>query len=287
VVLLPFGLGGWHLSIVVLVNAAAAIGAYLLAVHRLSGVTGPAARWSPARSASFVTGVLLVAATATGPLDGWAHALFWPHMMGHLLLMMVAAPLIVLGSPVRLLFLSLPPDGRRRMVRILRSAPLRLLITPWVGWLLLAGVLIGTHIPVVMTWLLTDHDAMDVIERPLYLIAALIYYYPLIGDDLIVRRPPPTVRLASLGLMMIPQTALGIVIHLSPVVLYRPYAEAAAVLGTDALTDQKFAGALMWALAMVLDGFWMMLAAVDWWREQERLTARLERTGLPAEVDTP
>ena len=43
------------------------------------------------------------------------------------------------------------------------------------------------------------------------------------------------------------------------------------------LADQKFAGALMWALAMVLDGMWVMVAAIEWWRDQERETNRLER----------
>jgi cytochrome c oxidase assembly factor CtaG len=77
--------------------------------------------------------------------------------------------------------------------------------------------------------------------------------------------------------MMIPETVLGIVIHFAPVPLYWPYEQAAAIHGFDALADQKFAGAMMWAIAMVLDGIWMMVAAIEWWREQERMTRRLER----------
>jgi hypothetical protein len=41
--------------------------------------------------------------------------------------------------------------------------------------------------------------------------------------------------------------------------------------------DQKFAGALMWAIAMVLDGIWMMVAAVEWWQSEERKTRLMER----------
>jgi cytochrome c oxidase assembly factor CtaG len=72
--------------------------------------------------------------------------------------------------------------------------------------------------------------------------------------------------------MMIPETVLGIVVHLSPVVLYAPYETTADLTGFDASVDQKFAGALMWAIAMVLDGIWMLVAALEWWRDQERIS---------------
>ena len=80
----------------------------------------------------------------------------------------------------------------------------------------------------------------------------------------------------SLGLMMIPETVLGIVIHLSPVVLYPSYETSVAALGVDPLTDQKFAGALAWALTMVIDGIWAMIAAWEWFRDEERRAVREE-----------
>jgi cytochrome c oxidase assembly factor CtaG len=60
--------------------------------------------------------------------------------------------------------------------------------------------------------------------------------------------------------------------------LYPAYVESGAALGFDPLADQKFSGAMMWAIAMVLDGFWMMVAALEWWRDQETLTRKLERS---------
>jgi putative copper resistance protein D len=148
---------------------------------------------------------------------------------------------------------------------------------PAVGWIFFAAVLLGSHTQLVMNWALDGHDAMEFVIRPIYLIAALTFYYPLIGTDLIAKRPAPSVRLVSLGLMMIPETTLGIVIHFAPVPLFWPYEQTAAIHGFDPLADQKFAGAMMWAIAMVLDGIWMMVAAIEWWREQERETRRLER----------
>jgi cytochrome c oxidase assembly factor CtaG len=77
--------------------------------------------------------------------------------------------------------------------------------------------------------------------------------------------------------MMIPETVLGMVIHFAPVPLYPTYVAAADLVVIDPLADQKFAGAMMWAIGMVLDGFWMMVAALEWWRDQERETTRMER----------
>jgi len=84
-------------------------------------------------------------------------------------------------------------------------------------------------------------------------------------------------RLMSLGLMMIPETALGAVIFLAPVTLYPSYVASVARVGGDALVDQQLAGALMWALTMVIDSVWMMVAAVEWWRSEERRTEIEER----------
>ena len=265
----------WDGDLFVLLNGLLFALLYIGGVRRVSrSGAGP---WPRHRTALFLLAVALLLFAYLGPFGSWGHTLFWPHMMQHLVVMMVAAPLIVLSSPVRLIFLNLNGNGRRRMVGVLRSRPMMFLIQPWFGWSLFAVVLLGTHLPIVMNNIIESHDAMAFIERPLYLIAALIFYYPLIGSDLIAKRPPPSIRLASLALMMIPETILGMVVHFAPVPLYSAYAVQEAVTGIDPLTDQKFSGALMWAIAMVLDGMWMMLAGIEWWRDQERATELQER----------
>jgi len=262
------------LDLFVIANLVFLTGLYLWAARRARRLSGA---WSMGSTFAFLAAITALAIAYLGPFGAWAHDAFWAHMGQHLLVLMIAGPLIVLASPLRLTFLNLGPVGRRRLVSVLRSRPLEFLTRPVVGWLLFATVLLGSHTQIVMNWALDGHDAMEFVIRPIYLFAALTFYYPLIGTDLIARRPAPSTRLVSLGLMMIPETVLGIVIHFAPVPLYWPYEQAAAIHGFDALADQKFAGAMMWAIAMVLDGIWMMVAAIEWWREQERMTRRLER----------
>lgn len=258
------------LDLFVIVNLSALTLLYLWAARRVAG-------WNPVSTLAFLSAMAALALAYLGPFGAWAHDAFWAHMGQHLLVLMIAGPLIVLSSPVRLTFLNLGPSGRRSLVAVLRSRPMTFLTNPYVGWMLFATVLLGSHTQLIMNWGLTGHDAMEFVIRPVYLFAALTFYYPLIGCDLIAKRPDPSVRLVSLGLMMIPETVLGMVIHFSPVPLYWAYEQAAALHGFDVLADQKFAGAMMWAVAMVLDGMWMMVAAIEWWRDQERETTRLER----------
>ena len=265
------GTSAIDLNLFVLVNLVALTCIYLWAARRVS------TSWPPGSILAFIGSMTALALAYLGPFGAWAHEALWAHMGQHLLVLMVAGPLFVLSSPVRLLFLNLGAVGRRRLIRILRSRVVSCLTNPYFGWSFFALTLLGTHTQWVMNWVLLDHDAMEFIIRPTYLVAAFIFYYPLIGCDLIARRPAPTLRLVSLLLMMIPETVLGIILHLAPIPLYWPYEVSASAYGLDPMADQKFAGALMWALAMVLDGMWVMVAAIEWWRDQERETNRLER----------
>lgn len=264
----------WTLDLFLLGNLALAAALYLWGVARLRtrGIG-----WSPWRTTSFALGLGLLAFAYLGPFETLSHAFFWAHMAQHLIVMMLAAPFIVLSAPVALTVLATGGSTRRAIVRALRSRVGLFLVNPVFTWLLFAGTLVLSHTTPVMEWVLGDHDVMGYVARPLYLMSALLFYYPLVGNDMCARRPKPAHRVLSLGLMMIPETMLGAVIFLSPVTLYPTYVATAAALGYDPVFDQHLAGALMWALTMVIDSFWMMLAAVEWWRSEERRTEREER----------
>ncbi len=264
----------WTLDLFLLGNLALVAGMYAWGVARLRRRS---LRWSPWRSLSLALGLSLLAIAYLGPFETLSHAYFWAHMAQHLTVMMLAAPFLVLSCPVALAVMATTGSTRRLLISALRSRVGLFLVNPVFTWALFAGTLIISHTTPAMEWVLGDHDAMAFVSRPLYLVAALLFYYPLIGNDMCARRPKPAYRVLSLGLMMIPETMLGAVIFLSPVTLYPTYVATGAALGYDPRFDQNLAGALMWALTMVIDSFWMMLAAVEWWRSEERRTEREER----------
>ena len=264
----------WTVDLFVTSNLILVTVLYLLGVRTLAS---RGMKWPALRTLSFLLGIGLLAVAYLGPFETLAHTYFWAHMSQHLIVMMLAAPFIVLSCPVALIVLATTGRTRAAIIRGLRSPVGLFLVNPVFTWVLFATVLIGSHVTPVMEWVLQDHDAMAYVERPMYLIAALLFYYPLIGNDMCARRPRPAHRLLSLGLMMIPETALGAVIFLAPVTLYPSYVASTTAVGADPLVDQQLAGALMWAITMVIDSVWMMVAAVEWWRSEERQTELEER----------
>ena len=254
----------------VAVNLVLVTGWYLWAVHRTS------VRWPPGSTACFLTGMAILAVVYLGPLPAWSHTFFWAHMTQHLLVMMAAAPLLVLGNPVTLAFAASSGATRRRwIVPILRSRAVRLLTNPYLTWALFAGVLLGAHFTPFYGWALSNHDGDYFIEQPLFLVVAVLYYFPLIGSNLQPQRPTHSFRLVSLALMMVPEAITGAVIYFAPTLLY-PFFDRPRPFGLDPLADQQLAGGLMWALVMVVDSFWMMVAAAQWFTDEERKGRRLD-----------
>jgi putative membrane protein len=139
----------WSLEPVVLLGLAIPAAAYGLGMRRL-GRSRPGV---PARrqAAGFAAGLAAVAVALVSPLDTLAEVLFAAHMAQHMLLVMVAAPLLVLGAPGLPLTVSLPPGWRRRLGRLRRqpamAAGRRLVTRPVVAWGVHVGVLWAWHLP--------------------------------------------------------------------------------------------------------------------------------------------
>lgn len=279
--------GPWSLDLFTAVNLVLAAAAYLAGV-RFRSRRHQRCPWPWYRTASFVGGLVLLAAVYLGPVAGWSHTFFWAHMAQHLAVMMAAAPLLVLGAPLLLLQEALPPESCDRwLTPALDSPVIRWLTDPIVTWLIFAGVLLGVHFTDFYDWSMGNHDAELFLQRPLMLTAALLYYLPLIGSNPLPRRPTPAVKLISLGAMMIPEAIVGAVIYFSPVVLYDTFANSIRPFGPDALTDQQLSGAIMWALVMVIDTMWMMVVAAEWFGAEEEKARRLDEEAGGDEAAQP
>ncbi|MBU6244038.1 MAG: cytochrome c oxidase assembly protein [Actinomycetales bacterium] len=268
-------LGAWHFDLFVAVNVVLAAVLYLMAIRRVNAGAGTRTaavmhgRWPAWTTACFLTGLALIGAMYLGPMAAWSHTFFWVHMTQHLVITMAAAPLLVLGAPITLALRACNRRNRRSMIRVLRSRAVRVATDPILTWLLFAGTLLAVHFTPFYDWALANHGAMAIIEQPAFLLVSLLYYLPLIGSNVLPRRPSHAQRLVSLGLMMIPEAVIGAVIYFSPVVLYDGY-DTVRPFGLDALADQQLSGAMMWALVMVVDSFWMMWVAADWFASEER-----------------
>src|SRR6266851_7893406 len=126
---------------------------YLLG-GRLSATASDAGkRW---RGAAFYGGLATLVLAVSSPIDAYAGRLFWVHMVQHVLLMMVAPPLLLIGRPWPRLSRPLPLGLRRPLARAVLAgptlAPIRSLLR-WVGsplpaFVLFNGTLLAWHVPV-------------------------------------------------------------------------------------------------------------------------------------------
>jgi putative membrane protein len=217
----------------------------LAAVLYRQGLVNLRPRPRPRRTVAFAGGLLAVAVALASPLDGAAGSLFAAHMLQHLVLMMVAAPLLVIGDPVLVMGAALPASGRRRLRRLATRRPARRVVAvgrhPVVVWALSAVVLWAWHLPSLYDAAVRN-DALHAVEHATLLGSAALLWAAVLG-----RRPLPAP--AAVGLLfatMLQSSALGAVLTFAGSPLYAVHEATTAAWGQTPLEDQQLAGALMW-----------------------------------------
>lgn len=269
-------LRGWEFApLPWLVLVATGVG-YVVAASRVTrGV--PSHPWQKSRTWCFLAGLVVTAFALVGPPGAYDDVFFYAHMTQHILLSLLAAPLLVLGDPVLLVLRASAAETRRRVwVPVLRSRVVRVLTNPVFGWVFFVGVMGVTHIPRIYDGFLTHSALHDYVEHPLYLVSAVVYFQPLLVPSTGTRHVPHGVRIVSLFTMMVPMAMLGFAIFAAPRLAYPYYAHVARPFGPDALADQHLAGILMWSTSMALGVVWLVVAAYHWLEDEERRTRRQE-----------
>jgi putative membrane protein len=262
-------MGSWPFEPLVWLGLGLAAWLYLRAYKRV-----PA--YPPVRLFHWLVGLAVVALALASPVAVYEGSLFSVHMLQHLLLTLVAAPLLVLGAPVTLALRAASPEGRRRLLRVLHSAPVRLMTHPVVTWSIFALVMWLTHFSSFYD-LALENDLVHVAEHLLYLTAACFFWWPVIGLDPGANRIGWPGRIAYLFLAMPQQSFLGVAIHQANEPLYDHYATLARTWGPTPLIDQQHAGTIMWVGGDFLFIAALILAVLAWMRHDQRATKHLDR----------
>lgn len=199
------------------------------------------ARRFPARAVVYYAiGLVSTGAALLGPLGVLSdRSLAW-HMVQHLILMSLAAPLILLGAPFRLALASMPGRAAAMLVRILASGPMRTISHPAFAWLQFAFVLYGVHFsPLYQASL--ENEWIHAFEHTIFLVSAIIFWTPVLAVSPAPHAPPHPVRLLSVFLALPMSAFLGFAFYVTHRVMYAHYAGR-----PYALDDQMNAGAVMW-----------------------------------------
>jgi putative membrane protein len=202
----------------------------------------------PVRLAAFLTGMFSVWVAAASPLAAMDHQLLTAHMVQHLLLMTVAAPLILMGAPVMVLRQSLPERAAGHLDALLKWPPVhsvgRVMTHPVVCWLASTGTVIGWHIPALFAIGMRS-SGRHAFEHACFLAAGLLFWWPVIQPWPGVARWPPWSMPLYLFLATLPCDALSAFLTFCNRVVYPHYVLAQGLFGSP-LGDQECAGALMW-----------------------------------------
>ena len=267
---------GWSFEPAILLPLALVAIGWVAAVRRVDAAH-PGNPVPRSRSVAFLAGLAAIAVALQSGIERYDTALFSVHMVQHILLTLVAAPLIALGAPVTLLLRLATPDARRRwLLPVLHSRVLRVLTHPVVAWLLFAGVMWGSHFSPLFDLALENRLVHD-LEHALFLGAALLFWWPAVGLDPAPWRFSHPTRLLYVFLQMPQNTLLAVVILNAPAVLYAHYATLDRPWGPSALFDQQAAGGIMWLAGDLLFIAAVAAILVGWMRHEERDTARAER----------
>jgi cytochrome c oxidase assembly factor CtaG len=206
------------------------------------------------RSFCFYASLVVLAVALSSPLDALSERLFWAHMVQHVLLLVVAPPLLVVARPWVRLWRSLPLAARRSVGQSLaldeRMAPLRWLSrtlgSPPASFLLFSVVLLAWHLPGMFDATLRS-EALHALEHTLFFATALMFWKQVI-DSRPLRAPlGAPQRVAYVVGAMVVTWVLAVVLALAPHPLYSFYAhEAGRPGGISAIADQQIAAGIMW-----------------------------------------
>jgi len=229
------------------------------------------------RSVAFFGGLGVIAVALMSGIDSYDTTLFSVHMVQHLLLTLLAAPLIALAAPITALLRVATPNVRRTVILpVLHSRLLRVLSFPVVAWVIFAGVMWGTHFSPLFDRALEDPLVHD-LEHALYLAAGLLFWWPAVGLDPSPWRLPHPVRAMYVLLQMPQNTFLAVAIISSSVPLYAHYATLTRSWGPSALEDQQIAGSLMWIGGDALFIAAMAAVIAAWMSHEKRREAVVDR----------
>ncbi|QDU28230.1 Putative electron transport protein YccM [Anatilimnocola aggregata] len=249
----------WLVIVLVITAAIYARGFWLL--HRRDPT-----RWPLLRLVAFLAGLATLFLALASPIEPFASLLLQVHMLQHLLLMMVVAPLVWLGTPLMPLLRGLPRQLRKSwFAPLLRSRSLQSLLAamthPFVALPLFTAMTWLWHLPRVYDAALRAPQ-LHYWQHVSFLLAGLLFWYPVVRPYPARPRWSPWLLLPYLLLADIQNTVLSALLTFSDRVLYSYYNEVPRIAGITALEDQSSAGVLMWvpgSIAFLGPLFWIGL----------------------------
>ena len=226
----------------------------------------------PVPTVCFYLGVLAVLVALEGPLDRAAGTSETWHMAQHVVLLMVAAPLLVLGAPMSRLAWAVPRSWERRIRRsrvarsVLRATPALAVVAV----ALQSAALAGWHLPGPYQAAVRN-PPLHACEHAVFLGTGVFLWWVLVHTS----RARLGAGVLALFIAALPATALGVMMTFARTSWYPVYGTGAAALG-----DQQLAGVVMWSVGNTVSVIAAVALFAAWLASLERATPA--RPAVPA-----
>lgn len=212
------------------------------AVWRASAVGRGIRTWE---AACFTGGWLALVIALVSPLHPLGEVLFSAHMAQHELMMVVAAPLLVLGRPLVPYVWAMPPGWRRASGDLTRDARFQRawsrVTSPGTAWLLHACAIWVWHIPALYEATL-DNAFVHTLQHLSFLCTALLFWWSVLRGSRLGRGA----GIAYLFTTMLHTGALGVILAFTNALWYPAYATTTVRWGMTPVDDQQLGGLIMW-----------------------------------------
>jgi cytochrome c oxidase assembly factor CtaG len=200
----------WQFAPVVTGFVAVAAGLYLWGVVRVAR-RHPARPWPAWRTGLFLAGLAVVVLATQSGIGSYDDLLFWDHMVQHLMLLMIAPPLLIFGQPLTLLLHASRNPLHSQAKRLLRSRVASFLTWPVFGCVAYGVAVVGAHLTGLAN-LVETNQAVHNAEHAAFLLIGYLFFLPILGSEPIRWRLSYPVRLVILVLIMPVDTFTGLML---------------------------------------------------------------------------
>jgi putative membrane protein len=185
---------------------------------------------------------LLALATIFFSLNGWLHDLsdfylFSAHMVQHLVLTLVAPPLLIMGTPGWMLRPALRWRGVGPVARFISGAP--------AAFVIFNVVLIAWHLPPMYEYAM-EHHSVHIVQHLCFMVAATLMWWPILSPLPELPRLSYPLQMLYLFVMTFPMSLVAVCIGYADHVLYPFYAAAPRLWGITPMQDQLIGALIMW-----------------------------------------
>ena len=233
-------------------------------------------RFGPGRLAAFLGGLGAITLAVASPLDALAGQRLSAHMTQHLLLIMVAAPLLVVGAPWLQIWRGLPLPIRRPLAKTVVKHPalagirkaFAWLSGPIVAWVISSGNLWFWHWPLAYDLTLRNH-AVHHLEHALFLGLGILFWAQVIDQHPFRARLGQFKRVAYVFLATIQAWALAALLAFATAPYYAYALLRLRPGGISALTDQQYGAGIMWVPGSITYSVVFIACLYLWFREED------------------